>query len=154
MSIKNRTTFVIRPFERETGIEPATPTLARWCSTAEPLAHLPLSATKVILHHFLRSVNNNFRIFSKNCNCSASVESEQITERNACKTPAAFHQIRKSSSMPISLAISHISFERVVFAGSHSSSSEELSEDVSGASSGTSSSSAGTERDSSSSAGT
>ena len=25
--------------ERETGIEPATPTLARWCSTAEPLAH-------------------------------------------------------------------------------------------------------------------
>ena len=26
------------PSERETGIEPATPTLARWCSTAEPLA--------------------------------------------------------------------------------------------------------------------
>ncbi len=25
--------------ERETGIEPAAPTLARWCSTAEPLAH-------------------------------------------------------------------------------------------------------------------
>ena len=24
--------------KRETGIEPATPTLARWCSTAEPLA--------------------------------------------------------------------------------------------------------------------
>ena len=26
--------------ERETGIEPATPSLARRCSTAEPLAHL------------------------------------------------------------------------------------------------------------------
>lgn len=28
-----------KKIERETGIEPATPTLARWCSTAEPLAH-------------------------------------------------------------------------------------------------------------------
>ena len=27
------------PVERETGIEPATPSLARRCSTAEPLAH-------------------------------------------------------------------------------------------------------------------
>ena len=27
-------------FERETGIEPATPSLARRCSTAEPLAHI------------------------------------------------------------------------------------------------------------------
>ena len=26
--------------ERETGIEPATPSLARRCSTAEPLAHI------------------------------------------------------------------------------------------------------------------
>ena len=26
-------------FKRETGIEPATPSLARRCSTAEPLAH-------------------------------------------------------------------------------------------------------------------
>ena len=26
--------------ERETGIGPATPTLARWCSTAEPLAQI------------------------------------------------------------------------------------------------------------------
>ncbi len=25
--------------ERETGFEPAAPTLARWCSTPEPLAH-------------------------------------------------------------------------------------------------------------------
>ena len=34
---------VIRLFiERETGIEPATPTLARWCSTAEPLAQFSL----------------------------------------------------------------------------------------------------------------
>ena len=30
--------------KRETGIEPATPTLARWCSTAEPLAHAPFRA--------------------------------------------------------------------------------------------------------------
>ncbi len=28
--------------ERETGIEPATPSLARRCSTAEPLAHIVL----------------------------------------------------------------------------------------------------------------
>ena len=28
--------------ERETGIEPATPSLARRCSTAEPLAHVYL----------------------------------------------------------------------------------------------------------------
>ena len=28
--------------ERETGIEPATPSLARRCSTAEPLAHIYL----------------------------------------------------------------------------------------------------------------
>ncbi len=27
-------------FKRETGIEPATPSLARRCSTAEPLAHV------------------------------------------------------------------------------------------------------------------
>ena len=27
-------------FKRETGIEPATPSLARRCSTAEPLAHI------------------------------------------------------------------------------------------------------------------
>ena len=33
--------------ERETGIEPATPTLARWCSTAEPLAHAPFGAQGV-----------------------------------------------------------------------------------------------------------
>ena len=33
--------------ERETGIEPATPTLARWCSTAEPLAHAPFAAQGV-----------------------------------------------------------------------------------------------------------
>ena len=25
--------------KRETGFEPAAPTLARWCSTTEPLAH-------------------------------------------------------------------------------------------------------------------
>ena len=30
------------PFERETGIEPATLSLARRCSTAEPLAHILL----------------------------------------------------------------------------------------------------------------
>jgi hypothetical protein len=28
--------------ERETGIEPATPSLARRCSTTEPLAHISL----------------------------------------------------------------------------------------------------------------
>ncbi len=31
--------FRLKLEERETGIEPAAPTLARWCSTAEPLAH-------------------------------------------------------------------------------------------------------------------
>ena len=30
----------ILSLERETGIEPATPSLARRCSTAEPLAHI------------------------------------------------------------------------------------------------------------------
>ncbi len=39
--------------ERETGIEPAAPTLARWCSTAEPLAHVMCFATKHILHYGL-----------------------------------------------------------------------------------------------------
>ena len=44
--------------ERETGIEPATPTLARWCSTAEPLAHFVALATKSILHQKNKLVNN------------------------------------------------------------------------------------------------
>ena len=37
------------PCERETGIEPAAPTLARWCSTAEPLAHSVLQHAISIL---------------------------------------------------------------------------------------------------------
>ena len=37
---KNRNTYTFRfPVERETGFEPATPTLARLYSTPEPLAH-------------------------------------------------------------------------------------------------------------------
>ena len=40
----------LRLKERETGIEPATPTLARWCSTAEPLAHAPYGAKGIILY--------------------------------------------------------------------------------------------------------
>ncbi len=47
--------------ERETGIEPATPTLARWCSTAEPLAHvlgyLPYLTTKEIIQEPPDAVN-------------------------------------------------------------------------------------------------
>ena len=39
-----KTAAVQQPFKknkkRETGFEPAAPTLARWCSTPEPLAHL------------------------------------------------------------------------------------------------------------------
>ena len=34
---------IIKYKERETGIEPATPSLARRCSTAEPLAHFVVS---------------------------------------------------------------------------------------------------------------
>ena len=35
-----------QPLEkRETGFEPAAPTLARWCSTPEPLAHEQLNST-------------------------------------------------------------------------------------------------------------
>ena len=38
-----KTAAVQQPFKknkkRETGFEPAAPTLARWCSTPEPLAH-------------------------------------------------------------------------------------------------------------------
>ena len=38
---KNRNAYTFRfPVERETGFEPATPTLARLYSTPEPLAHL------------------------------------------------------------------------------------------------------------------
>ena len=36
--------------ERETGIGPATPTLARWCSTAEPLAHTVFVKTMDNIH--------------------------------------------------------------------------------------------------------
>jgi hypothetical protein len=35
-------TGFIFSIERETGIEPATPSLARRCSTTEPLAHISL----------------------------------------------------------------------------------------------------------------
>ena len=44
--------------ERETGIEPAAPTLARWCSTAEPLAHtLPFRGARMILQQEAQKVN-------------------------------------------------------------------------------------------------
>ena len=44
--------------ERETGIEPATPSLARRCSTAEPLAHILTTVDSISSKkHF---VNNNF----------------------------------------------------------------------------------------------
>ena len=46
--------------KRETGIEPATPTLARWCSTAEPLAHCRLT-TKRIIHYPCGYVNKNLK---------------------------------------------------------------------------------------------
>ena len=46
--------------KRETGIEPATPTLARWCSTAEPLAHCRLT-TKRIIHYPCVYVNKNLK---------------------------------------------------------------------------------------------
>ena len=48
-------------FERETGIEPATPTLARWCSTAEPLAQMPFSFRQYLYYLIITaSVNCNF----------------------------------------------------------------------------------------------
>ena len=41
--------------ERETGIEPATPSLARRCSTTEPLAH-----ASCIIHYYIQLVKNFF----------------------------------------------------------------------------------------------
>ncbi len=42
--------------KRETGIEPATPSLARRCSTAEPLAHV--ISTKINIHDLKIFVNS------------------------------------------------------------------------------------------------
>ena len=50
-------------FERETGIEPATPTLARWCSTAEPLARAVLSNASKNIHQNDLYVNPVFCFF-------------------------------------------------------------------------------------------
>ena len=50
------------PVERETGIEPATPTLARWCSTAEPLAPAPLTVCDfAIIARYRIRVNRKFQ---------------------------------------------------------------------------------------------
>ena len=49
--------------KRETGIEPATPTLARWCSTAEPLAHLSAPLTLITIHHLRTCVKRLSKVF-------------------------------------------------------------------------------------------
>ncbi len=49
--------------KRETGIEPATPTLARWCSTAEPLAHLSAPLTLITIHHLRTRVKRLSKVF-------------------------------------------------------------------------------------------
>ncbi len=41
--------------ERKTGFEPATPTLARWCSTTELLPHVAIKKA----FSFLRNLSNN-----------------------------------------------------------------------------------------------
>lgn len=69
--------------ERETGLEPAAPTLARWCSTTEPLAHYLLKdifngtyiiiillqgqalfSTFLYVKNFQKFQENRLRIFS------------------------------------------------------------------------------------------
>lgn len=53
--------------ERETGIEPATPSLARRCSTAEPLAHfMRCSSQRRLYYHMLYFVSTTFFIFLSN----------------------------------------------------------------------------------------
>ena len=51
--------------ERETGIEPATPSLARRCSTAEPLAHNwyeSISQPCYMVSHFLYDVKQKAKL--------------------------------------------------------------------------------------------
>lgn len=71
-------TGFIFSIERETGIEPATPSLARRCSTTEPLAHnkilnslliIKLAPTKINISDFIVCVNLFLQI---SCNFSAT----------------------------------------------------------------------------------
>ena len=45
--------YAAKNVERKTGFEPATPTLARWCSTTELLPHIKAYGTSPILLHFI-----------------------------------------------------------------------------------------------------
>ena len=70
--------------ERETGIEPATPSLARRCSTAEPLAHVACYQQRRIYYN-LPGMSSIF--FHNSCKISKLFQSSKLLQIKKSKRP-------------------------------------------------------------------